>query len=421
MNATADIPPFGQTHAALRRTTERLAVELSTPQESAPAWNEFEWQVARAAASMQGITVLLASRLRWRGPASWQEFLAAQCHGSRQRQVHIDVTLERIDDVLREAGVACVALKGSALRYLNIYQAGERPMADVDLLARPADAPRVEQALQSLGYVARYRMRRHVVFELQRRAATTVFGEHPDNPLKIELHQRIAEQLPSWPVDITASLWSDAMNPGLVAYPHARELMRHLLLHAAGNMRGHALRQIQLHDIALLSGRLTGEDWQALLDARESLGGTWWMWPVLELTARYYPDALPARCTGFRTRCPPLLRAASARNSLTSVSWSNLRIAAFPGLCWSRSAREAVGFMRSRLFPRRDALDELGFALDAMPVLRTVRWYGENHFQRVLRWTFSRPPRVQTLCSVLNAIAARPTGSWRSSPGLPPG
>jgi hypothetical protein len=34
------------------------------------------------------------------------------------------------------------------------------------------------------------------------------------------------------------------------------ELMRHLLLHAAGNMRAHALRQIQLHDIALLAGKL---------------------------------------------------------------------------------------------------------------------------------------------------------------------
>jgi hypothetical protein len=247
-----------------------------------------------------------------------------------------------------------------------------------------------------------------VVFESRRSGVLTAFGEHPDNPLDIELHQVIAEPLPFRSVDITAALWPAEPGAGLVAYAHERELMRHLLLHAAGNMRAHALRQLQLHDIALLAARLTKADWQALLDTPESRGGCWWMWPVLELTARYYPQALPAHCLEFRARCPPLLRAAAARNTLAKVSWSNLRIAAFPGLSWSRSAHEAVQFMRTRMFPAREALEELARSVESMPALRTVRWYEQKHATRVLRWIFSRPPRVQTITAVtavLNGVA----------------
>ena len=46
--------------------------------------------------------------------------------------------------------------------------------------------------------------------------------------------------------------------------------MRHLLLHAAGNMRAHALRLVQLHDIALLAPRLDAAAWERLLDTPES-------------------------------------------------------------------------------------------------------------------------------------------------------
>jgi hypothetical protein len=399
------MPRFGQIEAALRCTTERLASEFSSPQESAPSWTPFEWQIARAVASLQGITMLLPQHLRWLGPPSWQGFITTQCQLSRQRDTHIGATLMRVDDALRSAGIACVALKGSALRKLHLYRPGERPMGDIDLLARPADATRVEQALRSLDYIDAYRMRRHAVFEPRRRGAVTALGEHPENPLKIELHEVIAEPLPFRAVTITDSLWPDEPAPGLVAYPRARELMRHLLLHAAGNMRAHALRQLQLHDIGLLAAKLTEQDWRALLQTPESRGGSWWMWPVLELTARYYPSIMTAHCEEFRERCPPLLRAASARNTLTEVSWSNLRIPAFPGLSWSRSPREAASFMRSRMFPAREALDELAKAEVIMPALRAVPWYGKNHLQRVLRWVFSRPPRVQTMCAVLEVIS----------------
>jgi hypothetical protein len=98
------------------------------------------------------------------------------------------------------------------------------------------------------------------------------------------------------------------------------------------------------------------------------------------------------------------------------VSWANLRIAALPGLEWARTPGEGLRFARSRLFPprgpRRADLADRHCA--APPHAR--RWYGVSHAERVLRWVFTRPPRVQTI-SVVSA-ALRQAGLVSSRPPL---
>ena len=86
----------------------------------------------------------------------------------------------------------------------------------------------------------------------------------------------------------------------------------------------------------------------------------WWVFPPLALAARYHPGRVPDDVLrAARSACPRVLRLAVERQSLTDVSWSNLRIPAFPGIAWSRTPLEALRFMRSRVFPSRDALAEL--------------------------------------------------------------
>lgn len=397
---SADLPRFAVIADALRRTTELLARELATPGPTKPDWKDFDWDVARAVAAMQGITVLLAHRLRWQGPPRWQAFLESQCRLGRQREVRIDSLIARLDAALHAAGVCAVGLKGTALRRLALYGAGERPMGDIDLLVRPQDAEKIKQVMRAIDYVPSFATRRHEIFTAARPATITECGEHPDNPLKIEVHQFIAERLPAWPVDITQGLMGGDLHPGLNDYPANHELLRHLLLHAAGNMRAHALRLLQLYDIALLAQRLTASDWELLLDTPDECGGVWWMWPVLSLTERYFQGCLPVDLDAFRARAPWRLRAAMSGTTLTEVSWSNLRIAAFPGLGWSRSALEALHFMRSRAVPQRVALDELQHVNTAMPALLREPWYGISHPRRIARWILSRPPRVQTMMSL---------------------
>jgi hypothetical protein len=54
--------------------------------------------------------------------------------------------------------------------------------------------------------------------------------------------------------------------------------------------------------------------------------------------------------------------------------------------------------------PSRAALQELAQAVAVFPAYSRQRWYGVSHFERILRWIFSRPPRVQTMISVRAAL-----------------
>jgi hypothetical protein len=408
MNGVSEtLPPLNKIAAALRKTTEVLAQELAGPTAAAPPWTDFEWHIARAVASMQGVSSLLYSRLQWRGPESWQRFLREQLDQSVARHLEITRVLAVIDSRARSAGVAFVALKGAALYARGVYAAGERPMGDIDLLIRDEDAEAIVRVLGSCGYEAAFSSHRHQTFQPQfKKPPTDVkLGEHLDNPINIEVHTRIAEHLPVMTVHITRCLLPHEASAGLNEYPSPASLMMHLLLHAAGNMRARALRLIQLHDIALLAARFVQRDWEELLNLRPDDCAIWWALPPLMLTARYYPMTIPPDVLQpLSMECPWLLTKRARRQRLTEVSWSNIRIEAFPGIEWSRSITEALAFMRSRIWPSKDALAELKQGAATIPGASTVPWYGIPHASRILRWIYSRPPRVQTLLSVRAAL-----------------
>jgi hypothetical protein len=399
------LPPYKTVAAALRKTTEALARELVRPSGSAPDWNEIEWAIARSAAAMQGITVLLANRLRWHGPPTWESFLAEQCEQSALRDALIGHLLERLDSTSRDAGLSCVALKGSALRTLGLYAPGERPMGDVDLLVTPAEADAAAAVMQRLDYELVSVAARHTTYEPRTRGISNGFGERADNPLAIEVHTRVAEALPVEKVDLTARLSPASARPGLNPYPSPAALLLHLLLHAAGNMKAHALRQIQLHDVAMLSARLEETDWHSLVEIASDGDGLWWAFPPLVLTQRYYDCAVPPEFTRrLRASCPPILRRVSERHDLADVSWSNLRISAFPGIAWSRSPADALRYARSRALPDRDTLELVRCSLERNPQMRRVAWYQLSQGRRIACWLLSRPPRVQTITSVAAAL-----------------
>ena len=405
MNAPlTGLPPYKTVTAALRKTTEVLAREVVRPSDAAPDWNETEWAIARSVAAMQGITVLLANSLRWRGPPSWQSFLAEQREQSLLRDALIGDLLERIDSAACEARLSCVALKGSALRTLGIYAPGERPMGDVDLLVDPSDEDAVATVMQRLDYEQTSSNARHATYEPRARRTPGGLGERADNALAVEIHTRVAEALPVDSVDITARLRAASARPGLNPYPSLAALLLHLALHAAGNMKAHALRQIQLHDLARLVERLEAADWQALIEIA-SAPGLWWAYPPIALTLRYYDCAVPPELArALRASCPLVLRKVSERHDLTDVSWSNLRISALPGIAWSRSPFDALRYARSRALPDRQALELARSSLGRQPQLQRVAWYQLSQGRRIARWLLSRPPRVQTITSVAAAL-----------------
>jgi hypothetical protein len=392
-----DLPPFATLQAALIAATNRFVRELRAPEEVAPHWNDFEWGIARSVCVMHGLAGMLAGRLRWRGPDSWAKFLAEQQRHMRLREARARELLACLHDATRARGISIVPLKGSALLALGLHSAGVRPMSDIDLLVAPEDEAALTGTLQSIGYRPSVVTRRHTDFVPVDQTFPENFGEHVDNPFRIEVHLAIAEPLPISRVDITARVWPSDAHPGTNSYASNAALFCHLLLHATGGMRTNTLRFMQLIDLARLAPRLTREEWYALTGDGEH---AWWKYPVLRMVAGHFPEVIPADALATaRAACPaPLIR---ARHDLAEVSWTNLTIPALPGYEWSRTPVELLRYARSRLVPERKALAEIADAINHHPELRRVPWYDQSHLTRILRWLTSRPPRVQTMAAVL--------------------
>ena len=395
------LPPMSTVAAALQTTTERLAGELANPQTTPPEWSAFEWRTARAAAAMHGITGLLAGGLRWRGPQGWADCLGQQQAHIAQRQLRTLELLATVGERFRYEGVPVQALKGAVLCREGLYQPGQRPMADLDLLTSPQHGVRAGEILDQLGLRETHRTFKHRVFEAPTAAGTCSFGEHADNRPKVELHERICELLPYRPTDISSRVLSASPAPGLNPYPSPAALMAHLLLHAAGGMAYRTLRLIQLHDIARLAPRLTAPDWQALIDWQ-----LWWAAPPLVLTERYYGTVIPqAVMASMRRRCPPILLRIAARQRVSDVSLSRLWLEAFPGIEWTRTAGEAVQFIVRRVIPSAEVRSDRKFAAATDPALAQGDWGRLSQGRRILRAVRTRTPRPWPLHNVREALA----------------
>lgn len=397
--------PLKKIEAALRKTTELLATELATPTETTPDWSDFEWCIARSVAAIHGVSPLLATTLRWRGPESWESFLKEQREHTFQRHQRITQLLADIGSQAVRDGVAIVPLKGAALHAIGIYQPGERPMSDVDLLVRSADVQGTTRLLGACGYHGIYATWKHSVFAPDTSTHVSALGEHANNCIKIELHTSVAERMPVMGRDISAMIFPPQPRAGLNGYPSVAALMAHLLLHTAGNICFNGLRLLHLHDIALLARRMSSSDWDAVL-GQVSGQAPWWVFPPLALTAHYYPTAIPGQVIDrAESACSWLLRQVCRSQRLSDVSLSNLRIQAFPGIKWSHSPRELLKHVMSRVKPNKATLTERNQILQVMPSLAHFSWSHLSQWQRIVRWVFDRPPRVETLSSVWAALA----------------
>lgn len=396
-------PSLKSIRECLHCTTETLAAELAEPGSTTPAWNALEWQIAMASSAAHGISPLLSQRCVWDAPG-WQDFLSMQREHVWLRHARIAALLEQIDAAAREAGLAMVPLKGSALHAMGLYVPGERPMADIDLLVSEDQADAAARLLQKLDYEESFSHWRHRAFKPLAAEPPKVLGEHRDTPINIELHTRIRERLPTSVVDITEQIYPQKPHSGLNPYPSTGALMSHLLLHAAGNICARNLRMLHLHDIALLAGRMTADDWNTCLDGPFA-GSSWWALPPLMLTTRYYHTAIASHLMDrLRPHCPTLLKAASRRQTLTHVSCSGLWLQAFPGIEWSRSAGEAMHYIHNRVRPSKEAAIERSALARTQLWLQDQSWVTAPQKRRMLAWVAHPVPRLDTMYVVRAAM-----------------
>jgi hypothetical protein len=397
------LPPLRTVRAGLRRTTEALAVELALarPGHATPGWSTLEWQLATAAAAAHGVSPLLGALSTWQNP-QWRSFLASQREHVECRHRRIETLLGRIDEGARIAGLAVVPLKGSALHAAGLYAPGERPMADIDLLVREADADVAIGLLQDLGYVQSFVQWKHRVFKPVDCPPVDALGEHRDTPVNIELHTHIQERLPVAIVDISDRIFPRAPHPGLNPYPSNGALMSHLLLHAAGNMCARTLRLLHLHDISLLATRMVASDWDALRDGQAE---PWWALPPLRLVTRYYRNAVPpAVLARLERACPRVLRLLSRRHTLTRLSCSELWLHALSGIEWCRSVGDVGGYLGHRIRPSQEAMQERADMLRTQLWLQGQPWVRLSHGRRILTWLTRPVPRMDALYVVRAAL-----------------
>jgi hypothetical protein len=405
--------------AGLAQATERFAVELTEPQRQAPDWTDFQWRMARGAAVLHGVSALLAGRLRWAGPVDWRQFLQTQQQQTLLRHRRLEAVLSDIDHHARAQGLALVALKGAALHALGVYSAGERPMADIDLLVREADVGHAATLLTSLGFLETGVIWKHRIFEpaqvsdqalaWKSAASAPPFGEHADYPIKVELHTRIVERLPVTEVDITAQIFPRHAPAGLNPYASRGALLLHLLLHAAGNMSNRSLRLMHLHDIARLAAAITALEWSQLTGTLSATPGARWAYPPLALIERYQPGLIPGEVlAAARRACSWPLRRLCQRSNLSSVSYAAVTIPAFPGLPWCSSPMECLRYLRRRILP--DAEHDAARKLVAMELWAlSSSWARMPYGRRVLRWLFARPGRRASLYIAQAALEQPPS------------
>jgi hypothetical protein len=407
--ASSESPLARTVDAALRRTTETLASELAHPSGVVPDWSEFEWRVARAAAAIHGVSSLLSATTPRTGPGDWVRFLDQQRQHTARRQQRIDDLLRRIDCRAREAGLAFIALKGAALHALGLYAPGERPMADLDLLVRKDDAAATLRVLQELGFHESWSYWKHRVLVPDRAApAARILGEHADADIKIELHERICEILPLRMTDISRFVFPAHARPGLNGYPSTAALMCHLLLHAAGAMAYRRLRLVNLHDLALVSVRMTDGDWDEVLSCDATAQGQWWAFPPLRMTARYYDLRIPEPVlAALARRCPRRLRRITERQLVSDVSLSYIWVEAFPGIEWARSVSESVLYVANRILPNREKV-AVRAALQSESWASMDEWQRLSLGRRMLRYATSSVTRAGSMYPVRLALEQSP-------------
>jgi hypothetical protein len=252
---------------------------------------------------------------------------------------------------LRQAGVDTLTLKGMALANVVYAEPGLRPMADVDLLVRPADQARALATLRDLGY-------RTPGEAADRLGASRSFAELVRDGTRIDLHWHAARYLRFEGVVAVDhdGLWSRA-RPLVTAEGRSlmlapEDLLLHLVLHLT--LGSDFARVLWYADIDAVIRRFAGElDWERLVREADR-------WRVKALTGW----ALGVAAGSFGTPLPSGLLA-----RLGQGRWRRAVVAGRIGVSTPPSLAGALG--DSRVYPAQTLL--MDRPLDAL---------------RVFAWTF---------------------------------
>jgi hypothetical protein len=116
---------------------------------------------------------------------------------------------------------------------------------------------------------------------------------------------------------------------------------------------------------------------------------------------------LAAVITHFALARARRLDAISRGKALYDVSYSYLWVDALPGIEWSRTVREVLGYVVNRVRPGAEIVASRERAAETEAWAQQCQWIQLSQSQRILRWITSRPTRPVTMHAVRAALAQR--------------
>lgn len=343
---------------------------LHTPPTTSVGWDSTAWEEARWAIAVHGIAPLLYHRLHT--TPSWgfiapdiRHWLTEQYQFNQERAHRLKQELVTILGAAQEAQIPVVPLKGSAVLFtLYATTPALRPMADMDLLVRPADEARFTEILYGLGYLPDESTPRHRTFSHPAaREVVYTRGEHPDNPRGIQLHTQVNEQFWGSRLDVTDALWQGSVATFGSAYGWLSSpvgLMQHLLIHTSADVIAGKARLIRFYDIALLAPQLDDASWQQVIHNAMHQGEARWLYTALHIAAQYFKVKVPPHILeSLANATPPGFRDFLTNSTLYQLSFCNpLRVSLQERLLWHRPGRERVVALWHCLFPAPTQLRE---------------------------------------------------------------
>ncbi len=257
-----------------------LLGEGPPPELAVDRWHELSLEAVGQ--GLGGLFAKAASDLHVKLPAETATLLRAAGHQTAACNMHMESRLDVVARAFNDARLDLLAIKGVVLAKQAYKRRDLRPMVDVDLLLRYADAKAACRVFENI----RCRRGEDLVrsdFFPRFYSEVEYFTDEP-HPVKFDVHVRPFRPLRYATTVPDGAFWEDAERMGTgrgwVYVPSAERMLIHVLCHAACHG---ASRLLWLLDAKMLSVGATDINWGLFLELvrRWRLG-----WPVLQAWSR---------------------------------------------------------------------------------------------------------------------------------------
>lgn len=327
---------------SLLTTAQLITNTLRLDAPSSPIKDEVDWSQLVHHADGHSLTPLLYATWREAGqldrlPPAIRERMAQAYADNAQRNEHIRRELVELDQLLTQAGVPHLLLKGWTL-IENLYpDPAQRVLYDHDFLVPPERAEAGHRALRAAGFRPLPGkdewVEKHLP-SLWRNEGYPWNGYlfDPLYPRPVELHVRLWEQ--GWrglTVRQLPNPWAEAQTQIIAGVPMQRlsdeDTLIHLAMHFAGHLVEREARLNQLLDLARLTQRSTGLAWEIVLGRAGQVRVSRFVYTSLFLAHQIFGSPLPppAAWQQLTAATPPALRAWLAEHGSTDVLTTDFR------------------------------------------------------------------------------------------------